>query len=57
VRWSDPELVVMDKHSLVIQETFYLGSAPNGPNGIVVYGNQAIINYPNRGGLLFHDLG
>ncbi|HEY4760580.1 MAG TPA: restriction endonuclease [Thermoguttaceae bacterium] len=50
------ELVIMDRYSLLVEETHYLGSAPNGPRSVVVYGNQAIINYPHRGGLLFHEL-
>lgn len=56
VNRNNLELAIMDKYSLVMEETHYLGQAPNGPNGIVVYGKQAIINYPHRGGLLFHDL-
>ncbi len=57
VNRNNLELVIMDKYSLGIEETHYLGLAPNGPNGIVVYGNEAIINYPHRGGLLFHRIG
>ncbi len=56
VNRNNLELVIMDKYSVAVEETYYLGSAPNGPNGIVVFGTQAIINYPYRGGLLFHNI-
>ncbi len=56
VNRNNLELAVMDKYSLVIEKAIYLGCAPNGPMGIVVFDDQAIINYPERGGLVFHDL-
>ena len=39
-----------------IERSVYLGEAPNGPHSVAVFGDMAIISYPERGGLTFHNL-
>ena len=56
VNRNNQELVVIDIDTFRVEQETYLGDAPNGPRDIVVYNNQAIISYPERGGLIFHDL-
>ena len=56
VNRNNRELVILDKNSGRIERSLYLGEAPNGPHSVMVFGNHAIISYPERGGLIFHDL-
>ena len=56
VNRNNRELAVLDKRNGHIQRSVYLGEAPNGPHSIVVVDDVAIISYPERGGLIFHDL-
>lgn len=53
---NNRELVTLDKFTGRIDHSVYLGEAPNGPHSVVVIGDTAIISYPERGGLIFHDL-
>ena len=53
---NNRELVILDKRSTKILKSIYLGEAPNGPRDIIVYGNEAIVSYPERKGLLFINL-
>ena len=50
------ELVLLDRETLALKRSTFLGQAPNGPRDLLVFGDQAIITYPERGGLLFLDL-
>lgn len=50
------ELVLLDRETLALKESSYLGEAPNGPRDLLVFDNQAIVTYPEKGGLLFLDL-
>ena len=50
------ELVLLDRETLTVKRTSFLGEAPNGPKDLLVYGSTAIISYPEKGGLLFLDL-
>ena len=56
VNRNNRELVVLDKRNGHIQHSVYLGEAPNGPHSVVVVDDVAIISFPERGGLIFHDL-
>jgi hypothetical protein len=53
---NNRELVLIDKKSAQISRSLYLGEAPNGPQDVVAYGNEAIVSYPERNGLLFIKL-
>ena len=53
---NNRELVLVDKQSREISRSIYLGEAPNGPRDVVVYGNEAIVSYPERHGLIFINL-
>ena len=53
---NNRELVLVDKQSGEISRSIYLGEAPNGPRDVVVYGNEAIVSYPERHGLIFINL-
>lgn len=50
------ELAILDKKSLEIIETFYLGEAPNGPRDIEIIGDEVIISYPERNGLIILNI-
>lgn len=56
VNRNNAELVRIDRRSARFLETVFLGEAPNGPGSVVVVGNEAIVSYPERGGLVFHSL-
>ena len=56
VNRNNRELVVLDKLSGRIERSVYLGEAPNGPHSVVVVDDRAIVSYPERGGLIVHDL-
>ena len=50
------ELVILDKRTGRIERSVYLGDASNGPCSVVIVGDLAIVSYPERGGLIFHNL-
>jgi hypothetical protein len=54
---NNRELVILNRRSLSSERSVYLGEAPNGPTHLEVFGNDAIVCYPGRGGLLFIPLG
>ena len=56
VNRNNRELVTLDKVTGRMERSAYLGEAPNGPHTVVVVGDFAIISYPGRGGLIFHNL-
>ena len=56
VNRNNRELVMLDKLTGRIEHSVYLGEAPNGPHSVVVFGDMAIISYPDRGGIIFHNL-
>ena len=56
VNRNSMELVTLDKVTGRIEHSAYLGEAPNGPHSVVVFGDEAVISYPGRGGLIFHNL-
>lgn len=56
VNRNNCELAILDKFSGHIEHTIFLGEASNGPQEIVLVDEVAIINYPERQGLIFLDL-
>ena len=56
VNRNNRELVMLDKRTGGINRSVYLGEAPNGPHSVAVINDVAIVSYPERGGLTFHDL-
>lgn len=56
VNRNNCELTILDKFSGRIEHTVFLGEASNGPQEIVLVDEIAIINYPERQGLIFFDL-
>ena len=56
VNRNNREFVILDKLTGRIERSVYLGEAPNGPHSVAVFGDMAIISYPERGGLTFHNL-
>ena len=56
VNRNNCELVMLDKLTGRIEHSVYLGEAPNGPHSVAVFGDMAIISYPEREGLIFYDL-
>ena len=56
VNRNNRELVILNKLTGQIERSVYLGEAPNGPHSVAVFGDIAVISYPERGGLIFHDL-
>ena len=56
VNRNNNELAILDKRSGRIENTIFLGVAPNGPRAIAVVDDLAIISYPERRGLIFHSL-
>ena len=47
---------MLDKITGCIERSAYLGEAPNGPHSVSVVDDIAIISYPEREGLIFHNL-
>ncbi len=56
VNRNNLELVTLDKETGHVECAVYLGDAPNGPHSVAVFGDLAVISYPGREGLIFHDL-
>lgn len=56
VNRNNRELVILDRTSLQLRKTVFLGDAPNGPRAVVVWGHHAIVSYPARNGLIFISL-
>lgn len=56
VNRNNRELMILDKRTGRVESCLYLGEASNGPHSVAVVGDVAIISYPRRGGLIFHDL-
>ena len=56
VNRNNRELVTLDKSTGSIERSAYLGEAPNGPGSVVICDDVAVIAYPEREGLIFHDL-
>lgn len=56
VNRNNAELVRLDRRSARLLETVFLGEARNGPGSVVVVGNEAVVSYAERGGLVFHSL-
>lgn len=54
---NNRELVAMDPRSLEVNERTFLGDAPNGPQDLTILGNQVVITYPERHGLIILDWG
>ncbi len=55
VNRNNRELVMLDKLTGKIEHSVYLGEEPNGPHSVAVFGDMAIVSYPERGGLIFLD--
>ena len=56
VNRNNRELVILSKLTGHIESSVYLGEARDGPHSVTVFGDMAVISYPERGGLIFHDL-
>ena len=56
VNRNNRELVTLNKLTGRIERSVYLGEAANGPHSVVVFGDMAVISYPEQEGLIFHDL-
>lgn len=56
VNRNNCELAIVRTDSFELVKTVFLGVAPNGPRGIVVFRDEAIISYPERNGLIFLKL-
>jgi hypothetical protein len=56
VNRNNLELAILDRHSLQLLNTVYLGQSPNGPRAVVVWKRQAVVSYPGRNGLIFLSL-
>lgn len=56
VNRNNYELVILKKESRNEVRTIPLTEALNGPRDIVIIGDEAIISYPKRNGLIFVDL-
>ena len=56
VNRNNRELVTLNKLTGHIENSLYLGEASNGPHSVAVFGDMAVISYPERGGFIFHDL-
>jgi len=50
------ELAMLDKRTLKIVETIYLGDAPNGPQNFQIINDEIIISYPERNGLIILNI-
>ena len=56
VNRNNRELVTLDRLTGRIERSMYLGEAPNGPHSVAVFGDMAIVSYPEREGLIFCDV-
>jgi hypothetical protein len=56
VNRNNRELVALDRASLQIKKSLFVGEAPNGPRAVLVWGDHAVVSYPGRNGLLFIPL-
>ena len=56
VNRNNRELVMLDKLTGRLDNSVYLGEAPNGPHSVAIFDDTAVISYPERGGLIFHNL-
>lgn len=52
---NNRELVAMDPESLEVQDKTFLGDASNGPQDLAILGDQVVITYPERAGLIVFD--
>ncbi|HHL4636982.1 TPA: restriction endonuclease [Escherichia coli] len=57
VNRNNHELVALDRASLQIKKILFVGEALNGPRAVLVWGDNAVVSYPSRNGLLFIPLG
>ena len=56
VNRNNRELVALDRASLQMKKSLFVGEAPNGPRAVLVWGDHAVVSYPGRNGLLFIPL-
>lgn len=56
VNRNNRELVAMDRKSLQVAKSLFVGDAPNGPRAVLVSGKHAVISYPALNGLIFVPL-
>ncbi|HBN9817932.1 TPA: restriction endonuclease [Pseudomonas aeruginosa] len=56
VNRNNRELVALDRASLQLKKSLFLGNAPNGPRAILVWEKYAVVSYPTRNGLIFVPL-
>lgn len=56
VNRNNCELVVLDRASLQIKKSIFLGQAPNGPRAVLAWKQHAVVSYPGRNGLIFVPL-
>lgn len=49
-------LVALDRASLQIKKSLFIGEAPNGPSAVLVWGDHAVVSSLGRNGLLFIPL-
>lgn len=47
---------MLDRASLQIKKSLFVGEALNGPRAVLVWGDHAVVSYPSRNGLLFIPL-
>lgn len=52
---NNRELVVIDPESLEVEDKTFLGDATNGPRDLTILGDQVVITYPERAGLIVLD--
>lgn len=50
------ELVILDRASLEVKKSVFLGDIPNGPKAVLALGDHAVVSYPGRNGLIFVPL-
>jgi hypothetical protein len=56
VNRNNRELVALDRASLRVRSSVFLGDTQNGPKAVLVWKEHAIVSYPDRNGLLFVSL-
>lgn len=56
VNRNNCELAVLDRSSLQVKKSLFLGDAPNGPRAVLIWGKNAVVSYPARNGLIFIPL-
>ncbi|QAU22735.1 restriction endonuclease [Dyella sp. M7H15-1] len=56
VNRNNRELVALDRTSLQVKKSLFLGDAPNGPRAVLVWREHAVVSYPGRNGLIFIPL-